>query len=227
MKSLGIPEIDESDATHIVGADEVGLGAYAGPLVVAVVYVPRDWVGPKGLTDSKKLSRLAITRISEAFYAEAAKDEANERIFWAIQWSHNDDIDKNGVGKELRWLHKTLVEAALRRCEAFAKGKPLAVVDGNMNIPGAISVPKADLLVPACSMASVLAKHARDKHMVEMDGEYPGYDFGSNVGYNAPKHTAGLDRLGPCAIHRQSFSPIAAYGRRKETPNLWDEFDSD
>jgi ribonuclease HII len=69
-------------------------------------------------------------------------------------------------------------------------------------------MPKADYWIPAVSAASMVAKVARDRWMVEAGKKYyPGYDFEHNVGYHAPKHVEGLKKLGMCAIHRRSFVP--------------------
>ena len=68
---------------------------------------------------------------------------------------------------------------------------------------------KGESLSASIAAASILAKEARDLHMEEMDGVYPGYGFAGHMGYGTPKHQAALTKLGPCPIHRRSFKPIA------------------
>ncbi len=90
----------------------------------------------------------------------------------------------------------------------------LVIVDGfkgqeaRFGIPGLIGLPKADDLIPAVSLGSIIAKVSRDRYMVEMDKKYPGYGFAKNSGYGVPEHQAGLARLGVCDIHRRSYAPI-------------------
>lgn len=213
----GNPAIDSSDATHIIASDECGYGSWAGPLCIGVVCVPKDWVAPKGLTDSKKLSKARHVALDAEFTRST-----DPNIKWAVHTFDHDDIDRTGVGKLLRWGHEQAIESMVSWCQNVLKGRPLAIVDGNMKIAGAISLVKADELVPACSMASVIGKVYHDKLMAEWAELYPEYDFANNVGYRSPKHIEALERLGPSPIHRKSYSVYDQYKKSESPQNMWD-----
>jgi len=93
--------------------------------------------------------------------------------------------------------------------------EPLTIVDGKIPVEGAIALPKADLLIPAVSLASIIAKGTRDRIMTELSKVHPGYGFENHFGYGTPEHQAALEKLGPCSIHRRSYAPIARMSRPK------------
>jgi ribonuclease HII len=100
-----------------------------------------------------------------------------------------------------------------RAVEALSVRPAVALVDGNhrFKLPCDIqTVVKGDSLSLSIAAASILAKTARDRLMVELDAQYPGYGFASHKGYNAPLHQAALRTLGPCPAHRPSWAPIRA-----------------
>ena len=72
------------------------------------------------------------------------------------------------------------------------------------------SIVHGDALSLSIAAASIVAKVSRDRFMVELDGQYPGYGFASHKGYGTPQHRAALDRLGPSPIHRFSYAPVRA-----------------
>lgn len=202
----------------IIGSDEVGYGAWAGPLLVVAVVVPADWKGPPGLTDSKALS----VKKREAIAAGPLPPHT------AI-WVDPKDIDAKGVGKALAEAHQAAVAGARARLTEEARAR--VIIDGSLDfgIEGAEAIPKADAKFPAVSMASVIAKVQRDHMMMVYDAVYPGYGFASNMGYGTPTHQAGLEKLGPCLIHRRSYAPIARYVRETEPEPLfaWEVLGSD
>lgn len=197
----GIPAIDEAKATCIVGSDEVGLGAWAGPAVVCAVAAYCEWSDPD-VTDSKKLTRKARERIYEKYWSD-------EKLVISLCVVPVEDIDRMGVHRAVLDGHRQAIEGTYFRLVYT----PVVVVDGNQapEVPGAICLPKADALVPAVSIASIIAKVFRDRLMIALDKEHPGYDLASNMGYGTPKHQAGLAKLGVSPIHRRSFAPIARY----------------
>lgn len=213
MNPTGDPRIDESTHSVIVGTDEAGFGAWAGPLVVAAAAVPRDWVDPR-VKDSKKLSE----RQREALYEEFSKSDQFP-ISWVIV--EPAEIDEKGVWNCLIRAHAEAAKGTLWRL-AY---EPLHVVDGKIPVEGGISLPKADNLVPAVALASVFAKVTRDRIMVELDKKYPGYDFAKSRGYGVPKHQLGLKELGPCPVHRRSYGPVAASELPSEPKEAWAFFD--
>ncbi|MND93242.1 Ribonuclease HII [compost metagenome] len=100
-----------------------------------------------------------------------------------------------------------------RAVEALSLAPVHALVDGNyrFKLPCAVTpVVKGDSRSLSIAAASILAKTARDRLMIEMDATYPGYGFASHKGYNAPIHQQALNTLGPCPEHRRSWAPIKA-----------------
>lgn len=217
---FGIPAIDDSNATHIVSSDETGYGAVAGPLCIGVVCVPRDWKPPPGLTDSKKLSWANLVRLAEGFQKEPTLG-----ALWEVFTYDREQIDQIGVGRCLRQAHEFALDRMARYCREVLGGIPAVIVDGNMTIPGAVSLPKADKLLPACSMAACIAKVHHDRLMHDLDKQYPGYDFANSVGYISPAHIAGLKKLGPCDLHRRSYNTYAKYSKPETTDDWLFEFD--
>jgi ribonuclease HII len=195
----GIPAIDDARNTCIVGSDEVGLGAWAGPAMVCAAAVFCEWNDLK-VTDSKKMTRKARERIYERYIND-------DHIVISLVEIPVEEIDRVGVHEAVRAGHKKAIEGTFWRLVY----PPVIVVDGIVapDLPNAICLPKADALVPAVSLASVIAKVTRDRMMVELDKQYPGYGLASNMGYGTPSHQQGLIKLGVSPIHRRSFQPIA------------------
>jgi ribonuclease HII len=184
---------------YIIGSDEVGYGAWAGPMYVCAVAVPVLWAPPEGLNDSKKLTERQRTQLmTELLQAIPLTDVMLISV-------GVDVIDKMGVGHALRGGHvQVLTTLKARHPDSDA------IVDGNMKLPilWAKSVPKADGLYPAVMAASIIAKTNRDAAMKAFNKMYPGYGFDYGVGYGTPAHQAGLEKLGVCPIHRRSYAPI-------------------
>lgn len=179
----------------VCGVDEAGRGPWAGPVSAgAVILNPRKPI--KGLDDSKKLS--AKTR-------EALEVEIKERaVAWGVGFASVTEI------ASLNILHATGL-AMRRAVEALAVAPKYALVDGNyrFQLPCEVkTVVGGDAKSKSIAAASILAKVARDRLMVEMDGLYPGYGFASHKGYRAPIHAQALLQLGPCEIHRMTWGPV-------------------
>lgn len=211
--------LDEVDV--IVASDEAGLGAYAGPLVVGCVVAPKGWTPNTSFTDSKKMTDEERRRAAKVLIAD-------ERIYWETNWAHSHEVDAENVYYANVRLHtKAIASGLAKAAERFPGKRVLAVVDGNMNIPGAMSLPKADMRVLACSAASVIAKVAHDTWMVDkMAPLYPQYGFDRSVGYGTPEHQAALEKHGLCPIHRRSFAPVARIAER-EHPSILDLIDEE
>lgn len=188
----------------VAGVDEVGRGPLAGPVVAAAVIMPVRPL-PRGLTDSKALT---------AGMREALDLKIRERaIAWALGEATVAEIDRYNI------LGATLL--AMQRAVTGLRIRPAAAwIDGN-RIP-ALALPMravvgGDGSVPAISAASVIAKVARDRQMVEFDAMYPGYGLASHKGYGTAAHRAALARLGPTPIHRHSFAPVAKVAAARQT----------
>ena len=181
----------------VCGVDEAGRGPWAGPVSAAAVILdanPRKV--PKGLDDSKKLTAKAREALEVEIKAKA--------VAWGVGFASVDEI------ASLNILHATGL-AMCRAIEAMAVQPEFALVDGNyrFKLPCEVkTVVGGDAKSKSIAAASILAKVARDRLMMEMDGLYPGYGFASHKGYNAPVHVEALMTLGPCEIHRAGWSPV-------------------
>jgi len=181
----------------VCGVDEAGRGPWAGPVSAAAVILDRDDL-PEGIDDSKVLT---------AERREALEIEIKARaIAWGVGFASVEEI------AELNILHATGL-AMCRAIEAMAVQPVAALVDGNyrFKLPCDVqTVVGGDGLSLSIAAASILAKTARDRLMIAMDAEYPGYGFASHKGYNAPVHQEALKALGPCPAHRRGWAPIRA-----------------
>jgi len=179
----------------VCGVDEAGRGPWAGPVSAAAVILNPKKI-PKGLDDSKKLS--AKTR--EALELEIKSAAAA----WCVGFASVQEI------ASLNILHASGL-AMRRAVEGLALRPALALVDGNypFQLPCETrTVIGGDGKSKSIAAASILAKVARDRLMVEMDARYPGYGFASHKGYHAEVHREALRTLGPCEIHRLGWAPV-------------------
>ena len=179
----------------VCGVDEAGRGPWAGPVSAAAVILDPARV-PPGLDDSKKLS----PKVRAALEIEI-KESA---VAWAVAFGSVEEI------AELNILHATGL-AMRRAVEALNPSPAFALVDGNykFKLPCEIkTVVKGDAISASIAAASILAKTARDRLMVEMDALYPGYGFAGHKGYHAQVHVEALRTLGPCPIHRRGWEPV-------------------
>ena len=181
----------------VCGVDEAGRGPWAGPVSAGAVILDPNRV-PEGLNDSKKLSAKARDALELEIKSCA--------LAWGVGFASVDEIE------ELNILHATGL-AMCRAIEALQVQPVAALVDGNyrFKLPCEIqTVVGGDGLSLSIAAASILAKTARDRLMIDLDAQYPGYGFASHKGYNAPIHQNALKTLGPCPAHRRSWSPIKA-----------------
>ena len=185
----------------ILGIDEVGRGPWAGPLVMGAVVLGGAQID--GLTDSKKLSKKRREELEPVILEQA--------VATGLGWVSAHELDEIGMSAALRL-------ATIRAVEAVDCAYSEIVIDGTINFLSETgkgkyvqTMPKADLLVPSVSAASIIAKVARDRYMAAQDGIYPGYGFGSHAGYGVAKHRAAIEKLGVTPLHRLSFAPLAKY----------------
>lgn len=179
----------------VCGVDEAGRGPWAGPVSAGAVILDPARI-PAGLNDSKKLS--AKTR--EALEIEIK----GSALAWGVGFASVAEIGALNI------LHATGL-AMRRAVEALAVTPVHALVDGNYRFPLPCEVKTVvggDARSMSIAAASILAKVARDRLMMEMDGLYPGYGFAAHKGYSAPRHAEALIALGPCEIHRMSWAPV-------------------
>ena len=195
------PEITEEEAALIregliyCGVDEAGAGPLCGDVVAAAVILDPDKPIPE-LTDSKKLTEKKRERLF---------DEIREKaVDFCIASASVEEIDSINI-LNARMLAMTRAVEGLRvPCDH-------ALIDGNKlpdsDMP-ATALIKGDARVAAISAASVLAKVQRDRDMLDMEEQYPGYGFANHKGYGTKAHLEALDALGPCPIHRRTYAPV-------------------
>lgn len=192
---------------YILGADETGLGAWSGPLVVCAVLVPSNWKGPKGLGDSKQLKTKYRKKGEEppllTVYTQLRELPCSLRVV------DNTTIDRIGIRPALVAAHTEAIQTVLL---LVPQGEAVDIIlDGVVppNVPGTRCIPKADSIYPAVMAASVIAKVNRDLLMQQYQEKYPGFGFATNAGYGTKDHQSGLDLFGITPIHRRSYDPIA------------------
>ena len=181
----------------VCGVDEAGRGPWAGPVSAAAVILNPDDL-PPGIDDSKALTEKRRFEMEPLIKARA--------IAWGVGFASVEEI------AELNILHATGL-AMCRAIEAMSVQPVAALVDGNyrFKLPCDVqTVIKGDSLSLSIAAASILAKTARDRLMIDLDARYPGYGFAGHKGYNAPMHSEALRTLGPCPAHRRSWAPIRA-----------------
>jgi len=215
MKSTGNPLIDNSTAKWVIGSDEAGLGAYAGPLAVAGTALPRGWSSPDVVVnDSKEMPEAQREAAFRKWTIESP-------VLFVLCMIGHEEIDQMGVQKALVKAHRTVLTKLL---DLVPCPDPLIVVDGfkshvhQLGVTGAIGLPKADSLIPAVSLASIIAKVSRDTLMKEYGLQYPQYNFQKHKGYGTTDHQAALDLHGVCPIHRRSYGPIAKLIKQAKPP---------
>lgn len=176
----------------VVGVDEVGRGAWAGPLSVGAAVLPRDRRVYK-VRDSKLLT-------------EAERESMFDRIAgwcraWAVGHASHEECDELGMADAQRL-------AARRAIDGLGLVPDHVVVDGNWDFVGGgrtQRLVRADALCLSVAAASILAKVTRDRIMRARARHYPGYDFDLNKGYPCPRHKAALAAMGPTSIHRRAW----------------------
>ncbi|MCP5410895.1 MAG: ribonuclease HII [Alphaproteobacteria bacterium] len=179
----------------VCGVDEAGRGPLAGPVVAAAVILQKGRI-PKGLNDSKQLSEGA----REALFPQIMEMAVGVGVGEASV----DEID-------LLNIRQATHLAMSRAVGALAVPAAFALVDGN----DAPALPcKCDTLVDgdgislSIAAASIIAKVTRDRLMVRLHGDHPGYNWIRNKGYGTAEHMAGLKQHGITVHHRRSFAPI-------------------
>lgn len=185
----------------ILGIDEVGRGAWAGPLVVGAVVL--GGVTIDGLTDSKKLAKNRRSELNDIIRSQA--------IAYGLGWVHADEIDRIGLSESLKLATKLAVEQIKSPYHEI-------IIDGTVNFLAGTKkgnyvtlMPKADLLIPSVSAASIIAKVARDEYMSQQDTIYHGYKFKAHVGYGTDVHRRAIEMNGVIPLHRLSFAPLSKY----------------
>jgi ribonuclease HII len=182
-------------ALRIAGVDEVGRGPLFGPVVAAAVILAPG-CRLQGLDDSKKLSEKKRELLDVEIRANA--------VAWAIASVDAETIDRINIRQASR--------LAMRRAvEQLALSPDFLLIDGRDTIDWDCPqepVIHGDATSVSIAAASILAKVFRDRLIVELDREYPGYGLAQHKGYPCPAHKQALERLGPTPLHRKSYQPV-------------------
>lgn len=199
---------------RIIGVDEVGMACLAGPVVVCALAVPPEFYEQR----YKKLARMRDSKMLQPHQRERfAEQLANiPGLQWRIASCDPATIDEVNIYQASRVAMREAI-ADLRsdlqkRFNLFADPRLnlVVLVDGNKDIKG-LDLPQrhivgGDRKIWAIAAASILAKVHRDRLMTDYATQFPGYGFEQHKGYPTALHRARLAALGPCALHRRSFS---------------------
>lgn len=176
----------------VVGIDEVGRGAWAGPLTLGAAVVPQDRRVNK-IRDSKMLTEVE----REALFDRVA----DWCVAWSVGHASEEECDELGMSEAQRL-------AARRALECLGVRADRVLLDGNWDFVGdgtSELLVKGDARCLSIAAASILAKVTRDRIMRAEAEHHPYWSFELNKGYPCPKHKVALQGLGPSAIHRRSW----------------------
>ena len=190
-------ELIDKGIKLIGGIDEVGRGPLVGPVVAACVILPLNYK-LEGLTDSKKLTE----KKREKFYDILIHDAISYGI-GVINEKVIDDIN-------IYEATKLAMKEAILKCKIKPEHVLIDAMKLNIDIPST-SIIKGDAKSLSIAAASVVAKVTRDRMLIELDKQYPMYDFKNNKGYPTKKHIEAINKYGIIKEHRRSYSPVKEY----------------
>lgn len=189
----------------IIGIDEVGRGPVAGPVAVGAFLILHDGFDtdikkfPIPLRDSKQLSRTQ----REAWYKQIESWQEEGKCDFSVSMVSAGEIDKIGISKCIK---KAMAET-LDILEV--DGDALILLDGSLHAPttfkNQITIIKGDETEPIISLASIVAKVTRDRHMLKLASRYPKYGFENHMGYGTEEHYKAIKKYGLSPLHRKSF----------------------
>ncbi len=178
--------------TVVVGVDEVGRGAWAGPISVGAAVVPK----------ARRIYKVRDSKMLTEPEREALFDRVADWVeAWAVGHASHTECDELGMAAAQRL-------ATRRALEELGAIPDHVLVDGNWDFVGGANtrlIVGGDATSLSISAASILAKVTRDRIMRDLAPDYPGYNFAANKGYPGPHHKAALAAMGPSTIHRRSW----------------------
>jgi len=185
---------------RIAGVDEVGRGPLAGPVAAAAAILPREdrphWLHL--LRDSKELTPQRREFLFECL--------CRDGVLFGVGMVDPEVIDERGIVAASRLAMRYAIQQ-------LPKPPDFLLLDyirlPRVRIPQR-SITRGDRLSLSIAAASIVAKVTRDRLMVQLDSQYPGYGLAKHKGYGTPEHLETLQRLGPCLLHRRTFAPVRA-----------------
>lgn len=187
--------LNASGARRVAGVDEVGRGPLAGPVTAAAVVLDPGCI-PPGLNDSKALTAKRRAALFDEIMAVAEVSVAHASV---------EEIDRLNI---LYASHLAMERAVA----GLAEAPDHLLIDGNM-IPAGLTVEaqaivKGDARSLSIAAASIVAKVTRDRIMVGLAQQHPGYGWETNAGYPSKRHISALQDIGVTPHHRRSFHPV-------------------
>ena len=206
---MKLPDLSEERALlaagyqRIAGIDEAGRGAWAGPICAAAVVLPLDRPNLAELLSGVRDSKLLSPARREALLP-VIEDVA---LTVGVGWANPAEIDEVGIAPATR--------QAMLRALSSLDGQVSALLIDYVRLPESTlhqrALPKADTRCLSVAAASIVAKVTRDRLMVELDEDLPGYGFARHKGYGTRQHSHALSQLGPSPAHRMSWQPLRAF----------------
>lgn len=187
--------------TRVIGIDEVGRGAWAGPVAIGVYIYDLNSPFVIGINDSKKISLKN---------RELLHEQMNNHNF-EVSYGSVQMIDKYGIGK-------TIEKLILQAVNKYNDRETFFFIDGTFSQDfgeNTKKVIKGDSTYYSIACASIVAKVERDNLMNELDSKYTGYGLGKHKGYGTKQHREALERNGITNVHRLSYKPVEMYNEKK------------
>ncbi|MBP7806086.1 ribonuclease HII [Candidatus Gracilibacteria bacterium] len=200
---------DIKNTNTVIGVDEAGRGAWAGPVVAACVL----WQGKNPIRGILRDSKKMTPKDREKTYQEILHGADSGKLVYGIGIISNDIIDSVGI----REANRLAMQEALYKIQSVKiNHDALILIDGRDNylfdvpdLPRPKYIVRGDSLVPQIMAASVMAKVTRDRLLIEYEDVYPGYGFLQHKGYGTQIHQKALKKLGVSELHRRTYRPIA------------------
>jgi ribonuclease HII len=192
--SLGIERALWAEGHEVVvGMDEVGRGAWAGPLTLGAAVLPRD----------RRVNKIRDSKMLTEPEREALFDRvADWCVAWSVGHASEEECDELGMSEAQRLAARRALDGlGLAVHRVLLDGKWDFVADGTSQM-----LVKGDARCLSIAAASILAKVSRDRIMRDLDRDHPGFEFAGNKGYPCPRHKVALRGQGPTAIHRVSWA---------------------
>lgn len=192
----------------VAGLDEVGRGAWAGPVVASAVIIPSEFI-LKRLKKKHVLREVRDSKLLNKKRRQEIGEWLKNETVWAVGECTSSEIDELGIGQATK-------RSMLRALSRLSLMPNFLLIDGQEVIEtkiGQQSITRGDNLSISIAAASIIAKTHRDQIMSELSNQYPNYGFGTHVGYGTRLHIEAISQYGPCSIHRYSYRPIAAFGQ--------------